>query len=770
MKPFALLLAFLLVGLTFTSCTPTDPSAQTPTQPNVNIVTPVINEVMSDNRNLVMGHNLDWVELYNQNETQVSLDGLFLTDDSKQLTAFDLSGQTIAPKGYLAVVLPTSAPFHLSSDGETVYLTDSKQILSQLTFGISQEGASFDQQGVCAYPTPGFENTEAGYNAYLAALPTPDLIINEILASNTKHYPQKGQFYDMVEIKNNSNAAIDLAGYTLSDKRKEPDRYAFPSVTLQAGELFVVYCSGDASLGQHYAGFKISAANAETVYLAKEGVIIDQVALPNDLAENESYGRSQDGFLYYSAPTFGKENQGGHAEGMATPAANVPSGLYKKAQTVTLSGNGTIYYTTDGSRPTTSSKVYSSPIRVDGVTTIRTFCKDGDRQSAIGAYTYVINQQHDLPVVTVSIPKAKLTGKKKGILNHIKQTYEYECQVTLLEDGQEKFSVPCGFRLHGNGSRECPKQNFQLRFRSKYGVSKLNYKLFENREFDQYNSLLLKGGSEDWDKAVMRDELATLTAEGTTALYTQAYKPVVLYLGGEYWGIYYLRERFSDDYVASHLQVPEESVDLLFTSGGYAQSGSAADFSALKNYVTTHDMTKDKHYQYLCDRIDVNSLMDWYICRSFMGDKDLANIRRFRSTEGDGKWRWMYFDLDWAFVVTGDNPVSGIVTDYNGEPILMQALLKHKKGKDAFLKRYAHLLETTLNETYMNGIIDRIVTDIESEIPKDRARWNRSVSGWETEVQRLRDYVGGNTRRNRVLKDLQSYFSLTDQQMKQYFH
>lgn len=730
----------------------------------------VINEVMADNNDLWLGHSLDWIELYNTGTAQVDLSAYYLTDNMEEPTALSLQGYTLAPNGYLVIELPETAPFHLSSQGETVYLTDGKNAGASLTFGASTKGESFDANGVCQYVTPGFENSKAGYELYVKSLPAPQLVINEIMAANSKYLPVKGEYYDMVEVKNISSQAIDLSAYSLSDKKKEPARYTFPKVTLQPGEFYVVYCSGDTGLGDNHASFKLSMETLETVYLAQNQVILDKVEIPADLVENESYGRTGNGFAYFSTPTFGKENGNGHATGLVGPQASLPSGVYDQAQTVTLTATGTIYYTLDGTTPTKKSKVYTSPISVKGVTTLRAVGFEGNRKTPETAYTYVIGQEaHQLPIVTVSIPQDSLTHKDTGILNHIKKTYEYQCQVTLIEGGEEKFSLPCGFRLHGYGSREMPKQNFQLRFRSQYGASKLKYKLFENREFDEFDSLLLKGGSEDWGAAVMRDEVATTMLDGQTALYTQAYKPVVLYLGGEYWGIYYLRERFSDDYVASHLNVEEESVDLLTSTDGYVQTGSAKEFTALKNYVQTHDMSKDEHYEYLCSQIDATSLMDWYICRSYMGDKDLANIRRFRTTQGDGKWRWMYFDLDWAFYISNDEPLSGIVNDVNGEPILIQALLKHKNGKDALLKRYAQLMSTVLNEQTVNQTLDTFVSQVQSEIERDRARWGCSVSSWESCIEQIRNYFKDGKRDARVKADLQKYFKLTDAQMKSYF-
>lgn len=595
----------------------------------------------------------------------------------------------------------------------------------------------------------------------------PTLVINEVLASNSKYLPVAGMCYDLVEVKNVSDTAIQLKEYTMSDKKSELARFSFPDVTLEPGQYYVVYCSGNVSLGNNHTSFKISASG-ETLYVAKGGQIVDFLAVPGNVLENESYGRDDTGVSYFSTPTPGSENATGYANSMSVPVASHKSGLYDKPITITLNGPGTVYYTLDGSRPTTKSAVYKGPITIDGVTTVRTFYVDGQRSSAITAYTYVIGQNHNLPVVTVSIPQNYLTGEK-GVLNHIDQNYEYEAVLTLFEDGREQFSVPFGFRLHGNDSRKGDKQNFQLRFRSQYGAGKLKYPLFDNRDIDEFNSLLLKGGSEDWNSAVMRDELCCAIAEGNTNLYTQAMKPVVLYLGGEYWGIYYLRERFSDDYVASHLDVSEESVDMLNSTAGGVEAGSAKEYQALISYVQSHNMSLSTSYAYLKEKIDVTSLMDWYICRSYMGDKDLANIRRFRSTEADGKWHWMYYDLDWAFHHTTDKPLTSILQNKNGEPTLMNAVLKSAEGRDAFLKRYDQLMDTVLNEKYITGVINSLASSIEAEIPRDRERWGCTVKGWNNAVNKLRNYVKDGARTKRVLADLQEYFSLSDAEMQKYF-
>ncbi len=743
----------------------TDPAADTPMQETPSAAALVISEVMPDNRSLTLGHELDWVELYNPEAAAVSLDGYCLTDDPDLPNALPLAGLEIPAGGYLTVTLEDGGPVGLSEMGETVYLTYRGETLSSLSFAAPCNGESFDSEGACPYPTPGYANTEEGYRAYLEATALPDLIISEVMPSNGSYYAiNYFEHYDLIEVMNRSSTPIALKDYCLSDDWNGTDRYFFPDIILEPGEFYVVLCSGDPSLGENHAPFGL--APGDTVYLAKQGTFTDVLTVPADLQYDESYGRSGNVPVYLSKPTPGSENTDGSIAGIAAPTVDLAPGLYDEPVTLTLSGQGTVYYTTDSSRPTTASREYKEPIVVDGITTVRAICVNDGRISPVANFTYVIGQEHELPVLVVSIPNSSMWGEQ-GLHTDVEAGYEHEAVLTLFENGQEQFTVPFGLRLHGNDSRFGAKKNYQLRFRAEYGASKLHYHVFDNRDIDEFDSLLLKGGSEDWGLAMLRDELATSLADGTTALYTQAMKPVVLYMAGSYWGVYHLRERFSEEYVADHMNVSPESVDILYCSDGYVQTGSSEDFDALKTYVLLNDMSLPENYAYLCQQIDVTSLMDWYIFRTYLEDTDIANIRRCRSSEGDGKWHWMFFDLDWSFYSRDDKPVSGILDMYGGDKRLMQAILASEAGRDAFLKRYAYLMNTVLNEEYITARIDAIISPIASEMPRDRERWNRSMTYWEIYVQQVRNFAVD--REQIVLADIQNYFALSDRTMEAYF-
>ncbi|MBO4280843.1 MAG: CotH kinase family protein [Lachnospiraceae bacterium] len=713
-----------------------------------------VSEVMADNSRLYLGNEYDWIEIGSREAKEVSLAGYYLTDDPASAAMLSLEGYTIPANGYVVIPLPDDAPFHLNTDGETVSLLCRGEVISELTYTAEIGTRSASADGVLSHATPGYPNTEEGYAEYLSNLVLPEIILSEVVSSSDSTY-------DYAELQNRTDHAVSLLGYSLSDKRSDLTRYALPDVTVEAGGYYVIYCSGLSEPG--HAPFKIGS-NGETVYLSKDGALVDLIRVPDDLEKNKSYGRNGNELVYMETMTPSAPNATGFASRVSVPVPNVTPGLYDDPVTVTLSGEGTVYYTLDGSRPTRNSAVYTGPITVDKVTTIRTFSAQGDRASDIVAYTYLVGVSHTLPVIYVSLPQDSLSSVKDNIYSDI----EKECVFSLYENGEMCFSVPCGFCLHGNESRQGGKQNFQLRFRSEYGLGKLRYPLFDDIDVTQFNSLLLKSGSEDYTMAMMRDELCTgLTRNGRTHLYTLACKPCVLYLGNRYWGIYYLRERFSDDYVADHFSVSESSVDLLFSYAG-VQSGSSNDWFSLLSYCRSHDLSVDEYYQHVIDQIDPLSLMDWYICRSYMGDKDIGNIRWFRSSEYDNKWRWMYFDLDWAFWHTDDNPVTWLIKN-NDYHVLMYNLLKNPEFKDMFLRRYAELMDSFLNEKVITAEIDRYVAFLEPEIEKDRERWDYSVSGWRSSVQALYDYVKGEARTKNVLRDIKNYFNLSDAQMKEYF-
>ena len=598
-------------------------------------------------------------------------------------------------------------------------------------------------------------------------MPLTGLAFDEAMSSNSKYAELGGKFYDWIDLLNTSSVAINLSEYWISDNKDLPQKYQLPNVTLGAGERYTIYCNGVGEGNQ--APFKIKSSG-EKIYLSNADGFCDRIKIPGDLPADSSFGRKDGEWLYFDIPTPGSANGEGYAARTSVPEANYATGLYTDTLLVKLFGEGTIYYTTDGSKPTTASKVYSDGIAVTGVTTIRTMAVKDGRESQEAAYTYVIDStMHTLPVLVVNGPYDTILGEN-GVVKKINdRNLEAQAMMTLIENGEEKFSIPCGITLHGNDSRKMAKQNFTVHFRSAYGASKLYYKLFDDIDLEVFNSLLLKGGSERFKEAIIEDEFTTHIALLNSGVSAQACKPVVMYLSGQFWGIYFIRERFSSDYVEDHYNVSEESVNIVQGYSGYqmTEEGSAEDYNALVKFAKEKDLNVDENYEYLESRIDMNSLMDWYILRGYYGDSDDANIRCFMSTEGDGKWRWMFYDLDWGFCLQ-DHVFTTNVKNASKHPLIWY-ITHSKRGKEAFLKRVAYLMDTCLNEEYITKEIDWWKKTLEPEIEAERARWGGTVNGWNSSINVLYNYVKDGKRDAKILADLKKYFGLSDSEMKSYF-
>src|SRR6266481_3683663 len=102
------------------------------------------------------------------------------------------------------------------------------------------------------------------------------------------------------------------------------------------------------------------------------------------------------------------------ASAVATPTFSPGGGTYTGSVTVTISDStigATIYYTTDGSTPTTSSAVYSSALTFTQTTTLNAMAAaTGMTNSAVASATYTVQQQQQVATPTFSPAGGTYTG------------------------------------------------------------------------------------------------------------------------------------------------------------------------------------------------------------------------------------------------------------------------------------------------------------------------------------------------------------------------
>ena len=729
----------------------------------------IISEAMANNDFLWELKYEDWIELYNPTGETVSLSDYRISDDGEDIGKYSLPDRSIGSKEYLAISCEELG-FSLSKAGETVYLYNAKEnfLASKLDMGVSEKNKSYTEDGVCDYPSPNFENTYEGYVSYRASL-SQKLIINEIIASNSTVYSMGGEYYDLIELKNTSSEPINLSDYYISDDKNMLMAYRLPDVTLKAGGFYVIAADGQT------VPFKLSSSG-DCVYLTyKDGVPADALYFESCPAE-VSFGVSGAELVYFSTPTFGKENGKGENELTAAPVPSVPSGMYQSSFTVTFSGEGDMYYTTDGSEPTKSSLKYSGGITVDKNMSIRIKAFDGSKiPSKTVTCSYFFDETSVLPVLKISAAENDIWSTSSGIYANPTKSWTKEINLSFFVDGKEEFNVDCGLAMFGSTGRKESKKSFKVKFRGKYGASSLNYKLFENLDISSFTDLVIRGGSQDWYFSGVRDEVATsLALSAETNLLVQSYRPVVLYINGEYMGIYFIRERINENFVASHHNTKPEDVAII-RYGYRLEQGTSEDlddWNALIKFMKNNDMKKAENYEYVCKYLDVESLADWYIFRAYAGDRDIDNIRYYRESK-DAKWKLIFFDLDLGFWGTKEplTKITGNSSDYASFNVPVRLLKVNSEFGKLFLERLQYHAENTLADDYVIKRIDYFEELLKEDIPENNARWEAAYIAdgkgsyfnynfWKSQMNYLRKIVnnGSQSRIKLVIDDAKKVF------------
>ena len=670
--------------------------------------------------------------------------------------------------------------FDLKSKNGTAILTNSNgKIIDKVEYknvanGLAMvlEDGKFNQTSNIS---PGYSNTPEGIKKFSKEkLKTPDtLIINEVMNNNYSHMPHNGnEYYDWIELKNNSNKTINLKDYYLTNSINSMEKYKLPDVELKSGEYYILMASGDTNLSNNsytHINFKIS--DVESIYLTKDNDIIDSMVIAN-VPLGHSFGRSNDyGLYYFSKPTPKAENGSGTSSVAYTPEFNIESGVYNDSDGINLeiSGNGTIYYTLDGSVPTTSSRVYNGPIFLNSTTVVKAVSyKQGKIISDVKVGSYIINENHTLPVMSVSLNPNNFKRIQSDAWN---TELVVDANAELYEDGKS-FNIPCGFKLFGGSTRGLPKKSFALKFKKRYGEANLNYQVFENRDYSRFNSLILRSGSQDQESSFYRDILMTSLVDGKTNLIVQAYKPVILYINGNYWGVYNIREQVDDDFIANNFNVSKEGTNIVRIDNDITIGDGKKYFDLLK-YVSTHDMKNSSNYNYVKERLNIESYVDFWTAENWITNNDIVNTRFYWHPDiDDGKINMIFYDLDfamWNYYLNYFNfsvQPEGM-SRLKVSTLLMRSLIVNDEFKKTFVERLSYQLENVWNEDRVLEYIDNIYNTLKPEMERNQKRWGMTYKSWEDNVEKLRNYT--RLRRDYITGQAKSFFNLSNSEMKEYF-
>lgn len=597
------------------------------------------------------------------------------------------------------------------------------------------------------------------------------LIINEVMNNNYSYMPQNSaKYYDWIELKNNSKETINLSNYYLTTSLNEPDMYQLPDVELKKGEMYIIMASGNTNLSNNsykHSNFKLS--NVESLYITSNNKVIDAMFISN-IPNGFSYGRDgNSGYIYMDKPSPKAENNGGRYDVSNTPEFSVQSGVYNDVDKiiVDINGAGTIYYTLNGDNPTTSSKKYTGPITVTKTTVIRAMSVESNKYySGTANASYIVNENHTLPVMSVAIDN----NSYNSVVSNAWGDTEKEAYASFFENG-EGFEIPCGFQLFGGSTRGLKKKSFSLKFKKQYGEATLEYQVFDNRDNSVYNSLVLRSGSQDYNVSMIRDPVMTSLMEDSS-VDVQAMKPIILYINGSYWGIYFLNEKLDEDFVAAHYNVAPEKTDMMVITGSNV-TGSRAGYDSFIKYLKNHDMSKKENYEYIKTIFNIDNLIEFWVAETYTTNNDILNCKFFSHPDIDnGRWHFIFFDLDYGMYHPSVNYYN-FMTNASGmgsmkiDSTITRNLFKNSEFKKRFVEILSQMYKTTWNKNNVIARINYYHDLLEPEMQRNINRWGSSMSEWERQVERIRDFA--RKRDDYLLSQTKSYFNLSSAEMKVFY-
>lgn len=411
--------------------------------------------------------------------------------------------------------------------------------------------------------------------------------------------------------------------------------------------------------------------------------------------------------------------------------------------------------------------------------TIKATCFDaGGNFSETVTRSYFINEQgrsrYSLAVVSVVSEPEGVFGFESGIKvpgvhyeegnnqtgNYFQRGDEWErkMHIEFFEpDGTIGLSQFAGMRIHGNFTRSYPRKSLRIYSRSDYGTSRFEHKIFEGQPSQRFNRLILRISGNDFGRSLFRDALAHRLYRDV-GIEIQDYRPVILFLNGEYWGIYNIRERYDRHYFNRVYGVEQENLDYIdfwFRRQPYVNEGSADHYMNMLDFAAENSLSVPENYAFMQTLMDTDDFINMVVMGIYASNTDWprTNVRAWRTRNEydasagrqDGRWRWLLNDIDFGFGLfqnAAHNHFGSIMNDrWEGE--LLMALLENDDFRFTFINRFADHMQSVFSPAHTDNVVSWFMDGIDGEVAEHVRRWQypTTYNSWRNNANNMKNWL-----------------------------
>ncbi|MEN9699062.1 MAG: hypothetical protein RLZZ301_260, partial [Bacteroidota bacterium] len=742
----------------------------------------------------------DWIELYNAGNTPLNLAGYHLTDKAASDTLWTFPNVSIGPHGFTTVFCSGKDRYGSPPFVTTSSTTNFSPVVGWNTHTFSQafnwDGVSNILINTCSYSNSGYTENSVFYQS---STPFASCIASFIDGSPAACSANNGQvYYQRPNLRLNNiqigygttaNATTDYpAPYgnwywgsrhqllILASELQAAGLTAGPITSLSfqvASTNTITYTYFDVALNlttqteltntfyplqgeQLHTNFKISG-NGERVFLFDDQEqVLDSLKIESPQPDI-SVGLQADGTttIKWLNPSPGASNNlaSAYADTLLRPLISMESGIYSGTQSISISNPNSfqackVVYTLDGTEPLFSSQSYTNPIVVNSNKVLRakvypTVPNTGYLPSEQAVETYLFGISHTTPILLVTTDPTNLYGSN-GIFDNWSSDWVKAAHAVILDTGSTHpllFSGKTAMRMDGGagGSRSQPQHSFRLSFtHGTYGENAIHETLQPDRpNRHKYSDLYLRNGSNQFLQLPYKDACAVrMLSEGTSNYYS-AYRPISVYINGNYFGLYELREKFNTEYFETLEGADPDSVELLSLSYWYnlilrAVEGDVAHFTADYAAFNALNPTALDYWTQADQYIDLKQYTDYIIAESWIGNTDWPgnNIKIYRSNASNNRWRFALIDLELSLQPNGwtnctDNHLAYMMGQSEDNPFIniwKQSIL-NLDYRNYFINRFADLMNTSYRTDLLLAREQSFYDAVLPEMPKEFERW-----------------------------------------------